>query len=299
LPITAVILTFNEETNLGRALSSLHGRVERIVVVDSYSTDRTVDMATQYGCDILQHAFVNQAAQLNWGLAAAGITTPWVMRLDADERVTPELWEALTLTLPALAGDTSGIYVRRQVHFLGRWIRHGGYYPTWLLRVWRAGRGSCEERRVDEHVRLTGGKTLHVAADIIDDNQKPLTWWIAKHNDYATREAIEVVSRAENLSAPDSIPARFWGAQDQRKRWLKERLYSRAPLFIRAAVYFLGRYILRLGFLDGVSGLVWHVLQGFWYRFLVDAKIYEIRRKSRQEGLTTKEAIESLHGLKV
>jgi glycosyltransferase involved in cell wall biosynthesis len=299
LPISVLILSFNEEPNLAQTLDSLQGWVERIIVVDSHSSDNTIQIAESYGCDILQHEFKNHAMQFNWGLQQANITSQWTMRLDADERVTLGLWEELSTLLPRLATDTTGLLVRRQVYFMSRWIRHGGYYPTWLLRVWRSGAAVCEERWMDEHIKLIEGAAIYVKQDIIDENRKPLTWWIAKHNGYATREAIDLISLKEHFLHYDSIPARIWGTQDQRKRWLKEQLYARTPLFIRPAAYFFLRYVVKLGFLDGAPGLIWHFLQGFWYRFLVDAKIYEITRKSRLEGITMKEAIEALHGVKL
>ena len=296
-PLSVLILTLNEESNLARTLDSVRSWVERVVIVDSYSTDRTVEIARQYGCEILQNTFVNYAAQLNWGLERAAFHSGWVMRLDADERVTPELREALVSMLPTMSPSVSGIYVRRRVYFMGRWMRHGGYYPTWLLRVWKSGAASCEVRWMDEHMKLREGGAIFLKRDIIDENNRPLSWWIDKHNRYATREAIDVLNSTVQFLTYDRIASRFWGSQDERRRWLKEHLYLSWPPFLRAFGYFAFRYIIRLGFLDRGPGLIWHFLQGCWYRFLVDAKVLEIERVAKREHISTKEAIRRLHGI--
>ena len=163
------------------------------------------------------------------------------------------------------------------------WIKHGGYYPTYLLRLWRYGSGKYEERWMDEHVKLEHGKTITFENDFIDDNLNNLTWWTDKHNNYATREAIDLLNIKYKFSSADGLNANLSEAQDKRKRWLKENLYTRLPLFIRPFFYFIYRYIFKLGFLDGIPGLIWHFLQGFWYRFLVDAKVYDIERIARKE----------------
>jgi glycosyltransferase involved in cell wall biosynthesis len=299
LSLSVLILTYNEEVNLPSTLESLKGWVGRIVVIDSYSTDRTVEIAEAQGCEILQKPFENHAHQVNWGLEHAALRTDWVMRLDADERVTPELRDALVSVLPTLGDDVGGIVVRRRVHFMGRWIKHGGYYPTWLLRIWRNGAASCEVRWMDEHIKLARGRTITLKQDIVDENRRPLTWWIDKHNRYATREAVDLLNLKGDFVAYDSIRARLWGPQVERRRWLKEHVYALNPPLIRPFFYFLYRYIFRGGFLDGVPGLIWHFLQGCWYRFLVDAKIYEIQRKARMDGIPMKVAIKELHGIEL
>ena len=182
---------------------------------------------------------------------------------------------------------------------MGRWIRHGGCYPIWHLRIWRVGKGFCEERLADEHIVLTQGTAARVAGDIIDDNRKGLTGWVQKHNGYATREAIEQVRLEHGLAGGSQLEARLFGTQEQHKRWLNVKVYSRLPLFVRPTLYLIYRYVLQLGFLDGREGIVWHFLQGFWYRFLVDAKIYEIRKAMRERGLDARQAILEVCGQKV
>jgi len=282
LLISVIILTYNEEKNIEICLKSIFEWVEEVFIVDSYSTDKTLEIAQKYTDKIYQHFFVNHYTQFNWALNNLPIKGEWIMRLDADEYVLPELRNELCEKLPNISKKVTGLYVKRRVYFLGKWIKHGGYYPTWLLRIWRTGKGYCEERWMDEHIKVTEGECCFLNNDIVDENKKDLHWWIGKHNNYATREAIDILNLKYNFLRNDNIESKFLGTQEQRKRWIKEKIYANMPLFIRPFLYFIYRYFLRLGFLDGKEGLIFHFLQGFWYRFLVDAKIYEIERKAKK-----------------
>lgn len=285
--LTVIILTFNEERHIARCIASVQGFAARVVVVDSFSTDRTRDLAIQFGAEVMTNSWKNHATQFNWALDNADIRTTWIMRLDADEVVLPDLADALSP--PALAKwgrNICGLTVNRQIHFLGRWIRHGGIYPIPVLRVWRTGLGRCEDRWMDEHILVTGG-VGGIAADIADINLNNLTWWTEKHNNYATREAIDVLlAREQRASSTSDLRM---SAHTKLKRFAKKWVYGSLPSGLRPAVYFTYRFILRLGFLDGWPGLAFHVLQGFWYRFLVDAKLKEMERlmSDRQWDLST------------
>lgn len=296
-PISVIILTYNEEKNIEACLKSLDGWAEDIFVVDSYSNDHTLEISRIFTDKIFQHPFENQAKQLNWALENLPINTEWVMRIDADEKVMPALRDELVDKLHTLENDITGLYVKRRVYFMGRWIKHGGYYPTWLLRIWRKNKAYCEERWMDEHMKVVEGKVSFLESDIIDENRKDLHWWIGKHNSYATREAIDIFNLKYGFLDYDTIPSKLLGTQEQRKRWIKEKIYANMPLFVRPFLYFVYRYIIKLGFLDGREGLIWHVLQGFWYRFLVDAKIYEIQKRARSEGKSVREVISDLYGI--
>jgi glycosyltransferase involved in cell wall biosynthesis len=277
--LSVILLTKNEEVNLPATLASLRKLDAEVFVVDSYSTDRTVAIAQQAGCKVFEHPFENQAQQLNWALENLPIQTSWIMRLDADERLTLELVEELKQVLRETPDDITGYQVKRRVFFMGRWIRHGGYYPTWLLRIWRTGLGSCEQRHMDEHIVLSRGKIANLQHDIIDENQKGLSFWTDKHNRYADREVKDLLSLISAES--DDLLKGGQLSQASRRRWVKSNLYTRSPLFFRAFLYFFMRYTIGLGFLDGIEGLIFHFLQGFWYRFLVDAKIYELKRPAK------------------
>jgi len=277
--ITVQILSFNEEKHIARCIQSVQSFASQVVVIDSFSTDKTVEVAQSLGAVVLQNKWLNNYAhQLNWGLDHAPIEGEWVMRLDADEYITPELATEIQQKLVNVPSDVSGIYMRRRIHFMGQWMKRGATYPMWVLRLWRKGHGQCENRWMDEHIVLSEGKTIRFENDLVDDNLNDLTWWTNKHNHYATREAADLLNHRYQFMAVDH---RDEDDKEQAmfKRWLKEKVYARIPLFIRPILYFLYRYFLRLGFLDGWRGLQWNFLQGLWYRFLVDAKIFEAEAK--------------------
>ncbi|MBI4159830.1 glycosyltransferase family 2 protein [Candidatus Wolfebacteria bacterium] len=275
LPITAIILTYNEEINLPHCLESIKDWVSEILVVDSGSADRTREIAKKYGAKIYERQFKNQADQFNWAVDNVKIKTDWILRLDADERMTEKLWAELAGTLTRTnAGEVTGFYMKRRVYFMGRWIKHGGYYPTWFLRLVRKGAARYEERSVDEHMVLLRGRAQKLEHDFVDENKKDLSWWTKKQNNYSTREA------GERLKQVSSIKYQVSG-QAGRKRKLKS-LYLILPLFGRAFGYFIYRYIFRFGFLDGREGLIFHFLQGCWHQFLIDAKMYENRIRNKE-----------------
>jgi hypothetical protein len=221
---------------------------------------------------VFSHSFINYATQFNWAVDNVPSAAEWVLRIDADERIGDRLREALVSALREAPGDVTGFEFARRVRFLGRELRYGDTYPVWLLRVWRRGEGRCEDTWMDEHIVLRQGKVRRVQGDLIHDIPKDLTEWTAKHNWYASRECQDITSH-EAAAALEG--------QAGTKRWLKQNVYLRFPLFYRAMFYWFYRYFLKLGFLDGRQGLVYHFLQGFWYRFLVDAKLYEAGAGSR------------------
>lgn len=283
--LTAVILTYNEELHIGRCIERLRTIAGRIVVVDSYSTDRTLDIAKALGAEIYQNAFTFHAAQFQWGLAAAGIESGWILRVDADEYLEPALLEELRETLPTLPEMVSAIEFRRKVFFRGKWIRWGGFYPTHLTRLWRAGTAHVEQRWMDEHVLVERGETIRMRrGDIVDDNLKDITEWTSKHNSYSTRQMIEFIALEQPRLMPRDSSGQLNSAANS-KRFLRNRVYAGSPLYLRAVLYFLQRYLLRLGFLDGRSGFVFHTLQGYWNFILIDAKIDEARRYIARYGL--------------
>jgi glycosyltransferase involved in cell wall biosynthesis len=300
LDLTLIVLTHNEEQQIARCIRSVLGLARKVVVVDSLSTDQTLAVAQGLGAEVYQNPWPgNQALQFNWALDQVPIDTEWILRLDADEYLLPELVAEIRQVLPSLPAQVTGLFLRRRVHFMGRWIRFGGYYPTKILRAWRKEAGRLEEKWMDEHVKLDHGQAITLRHDFVDDNLNNLTWWTQKHNQYATREAVELLNLEFGFLRTEQIEKRLLGSQEQRKRWLKEFFYTKIPLFVRPFIYFLYRYFGRLGFLDGTKGLMWHFLQGFWYRFLVDAKVYDIKRRAQQTGESIKSVAEQYLGTKL
>lgn len=275
--ISAIILTFNEEKHIERCIRSLEGIADEIFVVDSYSTDATAEIAAALGAKVYRNPWKNYASQFNWALENCPIRSTWVWRIDADEYLEQPAG-AVRSRISELSEKISGIYVKRKIVFLGRELLHGGWYPVWHLKIWRHGKGYCENRWMDEHIRLTEGETVKIDCTQTDCNLNDLNWWTDKHNGYASREVIDMLDTRYRIFTQNQVPPRLAGTDEQRKRWLKVR-YANLPLFVRPVMNFTYRYFLRLGFLDGTQGLIWHFLQGFWYRFLVDAKIYELSRK--------------------
>ena len=277
MDLAVIILTYNEERHISRALASVAGIAAEIFVVDGFSSDNTTELARAHGATVLQNKFINYAKQFQWALDHAPITASWIMRLDADEVIEADLAERIRDELPDLAADVVGINLKRKHIFLGRWIRHGGRYPLVLLRIWRRGHGRIEDRWMDEHMILWGGRTVTFEGGFADHNLNDLTFFTDKHNKYATREAIDVINERRQLFRRDVDLVKEQGSKQAAvKRWIKQRIYNRIPYQISAPAYFLHRLIFQLGFLDGKEGLVYHGLQGLWYRFLVGAKVAEL-----------------------
>jgi glycosyltransferase involved in cell wall biosynthesis len=287
--VAVIILTFNEELHLKRALASVAEFASEVFVIDSGSTDATAEIARAQGAQVLEHAFENQARQMAWALEQAPITSDWVMRLDADEVVEPDLAAEIARELPGLPADVTGVNLQRKTIFQGRFLRHGGRFPLTMLRIWRRGRGRVEDRWMDEHMYVSEGRTVTFRGGFADHSLIDLTDFIDKHNRYATREAMEILlGRFDGAQADEKLTAQATSADVSLKRWAKLKIYNRIPFELSALFYFFYRYVVRLGFLDGSAGLVYHVLQGFWYRFLVGAKLRELERgvgqvESREE----------------
>lgn len=280
--ITLIILTYNEELHLQRCLESVKNLAERIIIVDSFSTDKTCEIAQQFGAEVIQRKFVNQAEQFQWALENTNISTEWVFRLDADEYILPELYQEIKEKLNHLPQEITGINLKRRLYFQSSWIKHGGFYPLRLLRIWRNGAAVMEQKMMDEHTVLMHGKSIDFDHDFVDENLSSLVKWTDKHNNYSTREAIMRLDAQYH----------FLEQNQQNLHKSNKQFYLKLPLFLRAFVYFCYRYFIKLGFLDGRNGLIWHVLQGFWYQFLVDAKIAQVEFFSKKENKPVKTIIE-------
>ena len=297
MSVTFVILTFNEALHLDRALRSLDGLADHVVVIDSGSTDETLSIARQAGATVLSNPFVTQAQQFNWALGQLPKETDWIFRLDADEIVTAELAQEIKTELPGQPNRITGIHISRRINFMGSTIRQGGLFPVRVLRMFRYGKGRSEQRWMDEHI-LVEGQTADFRGEIIDDNLKPLSCWIEKHNSYASREVVDLLNLEYGFMPHDTV-ASLRGGQAGLKRWVKEKVYARLPGGFRAFAYFFWRYVVRLGFLDGKEGTAFHVLQGFWYRYLVDTKLHEVRMYMKRHDADAVTAIREVLGIDV
>lgn len=272
-----ILLSFNSEDTLGATLAQARKVASEIFVIDSYSSDGTIALAESYGATVVQHPFENYGAQRNWGIDNLPITAHWQLHLDADEVMDDTLVSAI-LALPETA-EHSGYFVPRYVKFLGRVMRHGGMSPTWHLRLFRTGIGRCEDRKYDQHYLLVGpGTTGQLPGVMIDDIAMSISEWTARHNRWADGEVAELFAEASGAAETGRLAADPKGNPAQRKRALRQK-YNKLPLFVRPFALFGYRYFFKLGFLDGTEGFIFWILQTFWFRFLVDAKIWERRNR--------------------
>jgi glycosyltransferase involved in cell wall biosynthesis len=338
--LSTIILTLNEAIHIRRCIDSLRPLDGNVFVVDSFSTDHTVEMARELGAQVYQNAWPGlYSIQFNWALDNLPITTDWVLRLDADEYVCPELIDEIKAKLDALPEDVTGVEVNLRRVFMGRQIRRG-MPRIKMLRLFRYGKARCEQRLMDEHMELLEGRSVVFDGEFADDNLNDMSWWTQKHVGYAIREAADLLDMeygllgevrecesskvqksgnatnqtienngADSISAssketselPNSrtleLPHKL-GGQAAAKRRMKMK-YVRAPLFWRALVYFCMRYFVRGGFLEGKEGFMWHFFQGLWYRMLVDAKIWEIKRECGGDKKKMLEVLRGKYGLKI
>ena len=267
--LSAIILTFNSERTIAATIRSAMTVSSDIHIVDSFSSDGTRDIARQFGIAVITHPFVNYAAQRNWAIEHLPLRGEWELHLDADERLSDDLVSALQHLSPN-ANQVAGYHIARLVRFMGRAIRHGGMFPIWHMRCFRRGAARCETREYDQHF-VVDGITCKLPGYLIDDMRMPLGEWVERHNRWSDAEVREL---HRGYAPRRLIQPRLFGNPLERKRSLR-KIYERSPLFARALMLFLYRYFLRLGFLDGREGLIFFALQTFWFRFLVDAKLFE------------------------
>ncbi|MBQ3575367.1 MAG: glycosyltransferase family 2 protein [Clostridia bacterium] len=277
--VTAIILTKNEELNLGRCLDSIRGFVQRAIVVDSGSTDNTIAIAKEKGADVYVHPFENYARQFNWGIDECNITTTWTLRLDADECFPAELCSKLEKILSENENtDLNGIMLESNFYFLGKLIRHGGPKKRKIM-LFRTGKGRIEDRRMDEHTTVDGGRILELKDRFDHYDFKDIDSWIQKMNWYATREMQDYFEAA---GQQDGLASKKIAAVRKKKFGF----YYKLPLFLRCWMLFIYNYIFRLGFLDGKEGFVYHWMYQRWYRTLVDAKILEQKLNPKPFAVT-------------
>lgn len=271
-PVSVVILTYNEEIHISRVINGVKDWADEVVVLDSYSEDKTVDIAKSLGVDVVFRKFDNYAKQRNYAIKEITLKNDWILFLDADELITDELKIEITDTLRNPQKD--GYEIKFRFYFMGKWIKYGGYYPTYILRLFNRKKASIN-RDINEHITVDGrlGRLKH---DFMDVNKKDFTFWIHKHNKYSTYEAEDLFKK--NKTEDEKGFAKLFGTQAQRKRWVRVKIWNRLPLFFRPLLYFLYRYFLKLGFLDGMVGLIFHFNHAFVYYMQIDVKYYQKKK---------------------
>ncbi len=276
--VTAIVLTLNEEANIEACLQSVKDFCKRVVVIDSGSVDRTVEIAKQYGADVFFHEFTYYAAQYNWGVDNANIDTKWTLRLDADERFTPEVCaHSEKLMTEHDKDDVNGIVMESDFFFLGRQMKHGGSKKRKIM-LFKTGKGRIEDRKRDAHTILHEGRTVAIKERYLHYDFKDLTSYIARYNWYAIRELQDYIAYEKGAAFDANTDEQL-----RKHRKKKFTIYYRAPMFLRAWLWFVYNYYFRFGFLDGREGYLYHYFESYWYRFLVDAKIYEYRKTGRAD----------------
>lgn len=271
--LSVLIPTYNEELNLADCLRSVGGWANEVWVVDSFSTDRSLEIAREYSAKVIQHAYEGPAQQKNWALENLDFENEWVLILDADERVSPELAREIKRIISADGDGYDGFYLNRRFIFYGRWIKHCGWYPSWNLRLFRHRLGRYEDREIHEHIILNG-PVGYCRYDLIHEDLRDMTAWIAKHNRYSTHEAREVDRLLRGVKRKTVAPS-FWKGGVQRKRFIKERIWPYVPG--QGLVFFFYLYLFRLGFLDGKQGLQFCIMQAIFQQFNT-VKLWELRR---------------------
>ncbi len=291
VPISVIVLTCNEEKNLEACLKSVQGLCREVSVVDSGSTDGTAAIANRFGAKLVYHSFQGHARQWNWALRNLPLSSEWTLCLDADQRLTPELRDEIQRAIASAAPDVDGFYMKRRQVFLGKWIRHGAYYPKSYLKLMRRAKAWSDEREYLDFRFYVKGKVGYLHHDLIEDNCKDhdLAVWVQKHVSFAAKQAREEFDRQNGKVKGFATSPALFGNPDQQTLWLKT-LWYRLPLFLRPVLYFIYRYFFRLGFLEGKEGFIFHFLHAFWYRLMVDVELDKLRRVAREPGRIQKEA---------
>lgn len=278
--ISIIILTFNEEANIKSCLESVRDLSDDIFIVDSYSTDKTLEIAREYSAKIYQNAWVNWAHQRNWALDNLPLAYEWVLFLDADERLTDELRKEIAHTLERPDAGMAGYLIKRNYIFMGRWLKHGGYQSDYILRLVKKDktRSVCSGAR--EYMTLEG-ETGRLRGQMIHEDQKDLGVWIDKQNKLALMEAKELLRIEGNKGLTNQSILYNLGKMERFSRiWLREKVWIKIPLLLRPFFYFFYRYVVQLGFLDGKEGFIYFFLHGLWYHMLIDAKYLELKRRA-------------------
>jgi glycosyltransferase involved in cell wall biosynthesis len=278
-PVSIIILTYNEEANIQACLQSVQDLTEEVFLVDSFSNDKTLEIAQQYTKNIFQNPWTHYAGQRQWALQNLPFSNEWIFFLDADERFTSVLIKEITQVVNSEMQKPlkGGYYVPRKFIFLGRQIRWGGCQGGLKeLRLCNRRHLSIGERAGHE-VYISDKDVGSLSEPMVHEDKKPLSAWIDRHNKYSSSQALFLANSDEDQSQ------RMQGLNFSldRKLYLKEKfrqnVWHKLPVGVRPALLFINKYFLRLGFLDGIAGFIYHFLHEFWFPLLVDAKLLELK----------------------
>ena len=295
LNIAALIITKNEEIHIERCILSIKKLISKIYIIDSYSTDNTKNICQKYNIQFIENKFYNYSTQFNWGLEIIRkYNHRWILRIDSDEILTPKLIDEIKNSLSNINQNISGICLKRKIIFNDKILNYGGT-SSYQVRIFRPNLGFCENRFMDEHIKVKG-KIKFLKEPFFDHNLKNLSWWTQKHNLYSNREVIDMLKITKK---DESLQNGNLSKNNKFKRFFKVLIYGKTPILLRAFIYFLYRYICLLGFLDGRSGLIYTFLQGFWYRFLVDAKLIELKNFSKKNKISLSESVKKVFDIDI
>ena len=289
LDITTIILTYNEELHIRRCLDNVCPFSKKVFVIDSPSTDRTAEICKEFpNVEVVVHKYPgNQAKQFNWALDHCEIGTERVFRIDADEYCTPELIHEMQAKLPDLPKEVSAVVLPLGRVFRGRLLKHSIVNGVKMIRLFRYGRVRYEQRLMDEHLKVLEGKMVAFDNMFVDDNLMSIRGFIDKHNNYSSREAALLLDAEFELCPIDNRDNDTAYAKDVATKRAQKARYAKLPLYWRSLAYFIYRYVVKLGFLDGRAGFEWDFFQGLWYRLLVDSKVAEVRRFVKSNKIAT------------
>ncbi len=298
--ISVFIPTKNEIIHIERSVRSALKLSPYVFVVDSSSTDGTVEKAESLGAKVFQYEWTtssNFSEKINWALENLPIETTWVIRLDADEYFHDNTIQRLSKELEKLDPKINAVTLNRRIHYQGRWMKHSGLYPQPMVRVTRLRFAIYESRWLDEHVNVYGNTIVNLSLDFVDDSLISISQWVKKHDKYSTLEAIEMLHQEiglfQRIATNDSI-----GKYAEKVKNDKST-YSKMPPYWRAFLYFFYRHFIKLGFLDGYQGFLWNFFQGWWYRIMADVKIAEIKKACGNDKEKIKKYIEKEYSMKI
>ncbi|MBE8992824.1 glycosyltransferase family 2 protein [Microcystis aeruginosa] len=282
IPVSVLIPAKNEESNLPACLESV-ARADEVFVVDSQSSDHSIEISTNYGANVVQFYFNGRwPKKKNWSLDNLPFRNEWVLIVDCDERITPELWDEIATVIQD--PNYNGYYLNRRVFFLGQWIRYGGKYPDWNLRLFKHKSGRYEnlntedipntgDNEVHEHVILDG-KVGYLKNDMLHIDFRDIYHWLERHNRYSNWEARVYYNILTGNDESGTIGAHLFGDAVQRKRFLK-KIWVKLPF--KPLLRFILFYFIRLGFLDGKAGYIYGRLLS-QYEYQIGVKLYELRQ---------------------